>query len=395
MSKKTKRYLMLLVAVGLITVAAGGSGTFATFNAQVSNNNNVFTSGTLFLHNTVNGTTCGSESASNNVNLGTPYTADNGCTTLFSTTLPTAGALLNAALTSGTSYSSFTVTAIHGSAIQAGDEIVLTNGANSQRWYATAAVATGQTTIPVAAQNAAFTFPITSTTVTDDARFVPVQISNAGSLDASGISVTLGTGGCNNSAAVTTSNTLSGLHNVGVTNLTLGTPLANGVPSGTVITLTSPSETVTTTQAANPGASSLTVGATAQSHPAASSVSWSVGFTGGATNLCTALPITIVETLSGFRHDTGVAAVGCAYPAANVVANYGCNFGATYISSLTTTPSLTALTLGSGTNTNTLAQLDASKSRYFVIGIQSPGSLANGSQNRQAKFDLVWNIDQA
>jgi hypothetical protein len=167
------------------------------------------------------------------------------------------------------------------------------------------------------------------------------------------------------------------------------------VPSGTAITLT-PTDTVTTTAAANPGASSLTVTpATAQSHAAGSSVSWSVGFTGGATNLCTALPITIVETLPGFRHDTGVAAVGCAYPAANVVANYGCNFGATYISSLTTTPSLTALTLGSGTNTNTLAQLDASKSRYFVIGIQSPGSLANGSQNRQAKFDLVWNIDQA
>jgi len=63
MSKKTKRYLMLLVAVGLIAVAAGGSGTFATFNAEVTNSGNTFASGTLFLHDFANGsaTACKSE----------------------------------------------------------------------------------------------------------------------------------------------------------------------------------------------------------------------------------------------------------------------------------------------------------------------------------------------
>lgn len=63
MSKKTKRYLMLLAAVGLIAVAAGGSGTFATFNAEVTNSGNTFASGTLFLHDTPNGsaTVCKSE----------------------------------------------------------------------------------------------------------------------------------------------------------------------------------------------------------------------------------------------------------------------------------------------------------------------------------------------
>jgi predicted ribosomally synthesized peptide with SipW-like signal peptide len=66
MSKKTKRYLMLLVAVGLIAVAAGGSGTFASFNAQVTNANNVFATGTLFLHDTKqNGNICRSEDSSN------------------------------------------------------------------------------------------------------------------------------------------------------------------------------------------------------------------------------------------------------------------------------------------------------------------------------------------
>jgi predicted ribosomally synthesized peptide with SipW-like signal peptide len=69
MSKKTKRYLMLLVAVGLIAVAAGGSGTFASFNAQVTNANNVFATGTLFLHDTKqNGNICRSEDNGGNVN---------------------------------------------------------------------------------------------------------------------------------------------------------------------------------------------------------------------------------------------------------------------------------------------------------------------------------------
>jgi predicted ribosomally synthesized peptide with SipW-like signal peptide len=62
MSKKTKRYLMLLAAVGLIAVAAGGTGTFASFNAEVTNTGNTFASGTLFLHDTPNGgTVCKSE----------------------------------------------------------------------------------------------------------------------------------------------------------------------------------------------------------------------------------------------------------------------------------------------------------------------------------------------
>lgn len=51
MSKRVKQYLMLLAALGVVAVAlGGGSGTFASFNAQVSNQNNVFATGTLFLH---------------------------------------------------------------------------------------------------------------------------------------------------------------------------------------------------------------------------------------------------------------------------------------------------------------------------------------------------------
>jgi hypothetical protein len=97
MSKKTKRYLMLLVAVGLIAVAAGGSGTFASFSAETANNGNYFATGTLFLHDTPQGgTTCTSESAPNNSNIGTGDT----CQTIFSTVLtsPTATTYYGVAL---------------------------------------------------------------------------------------------------------------------------------------------------------------------------------------------------------------------------------------------------------------------------------------------------------
>lgn len=81
MSKRVKQYLMLLAALGVIAVAlGGGSGTFASFNAVVSNNDNVFATGTLFLHDTTNGTTCTSESVNTNANLGT---GGDSCSTIF------------------------------------------------------------------------------------------------------------------------------------------------------------------------------------------------------------------------------------------------------------------------------------------------------------------------
>lgn len=76
--KRIKQYLMLLTVVGLVAIAAGGgSGTFATFNAEVTNANNVFAAGTLFLHDNGGVTTCTSESASDNLST-------NNCDVLFS-----------------------------------------------------------------------------------------------------------------------------------------------------------------------------------------------------------------------------------------------------------------------------------------------------------------------
>jgi predicted ribosomally synthesized peptide with SipW-like signal peptide len=80
--KRVKQYLMLLTVIGLVAVAAGGSGTFASFSAEVTNTGNTFASGTLFLHNTDGVTTCTSESNSLNVNPGTGTGGDT-CAVLF------------------------------------------------------------------------------------------------------------------------------------------------------------------------------------------------------------------------------------------------------------------------------------------------------------------------
>lgn len=80
--KRTKQYLMLLMAIGVVAVAASGSGTFASFSAQVTNPGNTFASGTLYLHNSDGTTSCTSESNSLNVNPGTG-TGGNACAVLF------------------------------------------------------------------------------------------------------------------------------------------------------------------------------------------------------------------------------------------------------------------------------------------------------------------------
>jgi predicted ribosomally synthesized peptide with SipW-like signal peptide len=78
--KRLKQYLLLLMAIGVIAIAMTG-GTFATFSASTTNPGNTFVTGTLFMHNSVNGgTACTSES----VTTGPNYNSNTGCTVLFS-----------------------------------------------------------------------------------------------------------------------------------------------------------------------------------------------------------------------------------------------------------------------------------------------------------------------
>ena len=76
-TKRVKQYLMLLTVIGVASIAANGSGTFASFTAETVNPGNTFSTGTLFLHNTVGaGTICSSDTQASNINT--------GCSTLFS-----------------------------------------------------------------------------------------------------------------------------------------------------------------------------------------------------------------------------------------------------------------------------------------------------------------------
>lgn len=92
---KTKRYLVLLAAVGLVAAALGGTGTFASFNAEVTNSGNTFATGTLLLHDFGTTQTCTSEFDSGNLNTVTPT----GCDTLFTVPSVAPGAIATANLT--------------------------------------------------------------------------------------------------------------------------------------------------------------------------------------------------------------------------------------------------------------------------------------------------------
>ncbi|MHB1989073.1 MAG: SipW-dependent-type signal peptide-containing protein [Acidimicrobiales bacterium] len=65
--KKNRPWLYLLLAAGLLALGAGG-GTFATFNAVTTNPGNTFATGSLYLSDGANATTCFSYNGTNNQN---------------------------------------------------------------------------------------------------------------------------------------------------------------------------------------------------------------------------------------------------------------------------------------------------------------------------------------
>jgi predicted ribosomally synthesized peptide with SipW-like signal peptide len=93
MSKKRfKQYLMLLTVIGLVAIAAGGSGTFASFTAETTNASNSFATGTIVLSNTVNG---GSACLSTNGGA-TDTNINAGCAAAFNATLQKPGSAYTA-----------------------------------------------------------------------------------------------------------------------------------------------------------------------------------------------------------------------------------------------------------------------------------------------------------
>lgn len=77
-NSKMKTYLKGLTVIGLIALVGGGAGTFASFNAETTNKENTFQTGTLLLSDSVkSGTACFSNEGTGN--------AFGGCTAIIKT----------------------------------------------------------------------------------------------------------------------------------------------------------------------------------------------------------------------------------------------------------------------------------------------------------------------
>lgn len=306
MSKKTKRYLMLLVAVGLLAVAAGGSGTFASFSAETANNGNYFATGTLFLHTTKQGgNVCKSEVDSGNANI-----TANGCDFLFHVNQ----------------------------------------------------LSTNQTT------------------------FVNLQLANAGSIDATALKFGLGSACVDSTATITT--TSGSVSSGAQTTITGLAALPQSLLAGTQIRIKqgANSDVLTLAATANSGATSIDVtgSTTTNSYTSGALIQLVTNF--GAANLCSNLQFYVQEMDPGWSTNTK-----CIYPTGGT---QNCAFGATNISSVGVSPALDNLTSDLWTGGTSATALDAGDTRYFKIGVKSPGSFSNAQQNAQAAFDVTWHIEQ-
>jgi hypothetical protein len=176
----TKRILMLMVAVGLVAYAGGGS-TFSTFSAETANTGSTAASGTLTMSDEVNtGTACLSANATSNDNYqgGTPGVTTGACDIPLTLTnqapgifggnakitiantgsldasqlllyAPYTNATLATQVSSGSTISSITTTPLEGS-IVTGDTIELDYGGQSVQMVAGASVSPTKTAITIA-----------------------------------------------------------------------------------------------------------------------------------------------------------------------------------------------------------------------------------------------------
>jgi predicted ribosomally synthesized peptide with SipW-like signal peptide len=317
--KNLKRYLMLLAVVGLVAIASGGgTGTFASFSAEVANTGNYFATGTLFLHDNGGTTTCTSESdLTGNANITSPT----GCDVLFHVN-PLAPNSLSSA---------------------------------------------------------------------------PLQLTNAGSVNATDLKFSLGSTGCTEAPPTIATLRTAITSGAGVSSLDLSN-LSQTLVDHTKIILTdvggSQTFTVTTTTA---GGGSVTVPVSVPggnaTHNYSTAATVTIATTFGSPALCSALQFYIVETTSSYN-TADTFALKCVYGTAS---------GTTCTPSPGTTLSspgisyspLSLFSDGSG-NTVTHTGIDAGKSRYFVLGVQAPSvaNFVNTYQNDQVSFDLKWKIDE-
>jgi hypothetical protein len=387
--KRVKQYLTLLMAIGVIAVVAGGgSGTFASFNAEVTNTGNTFATGSLVLNDNGGTTTCTSAGNSNNTN----NASTNGCDTLFTLSkLDDPATTLSA--NANASDTTLTVNAITGANIDKGDTLTITQGVTTETVTASAPADIGATSISVSALANSYT---TGATVTDDSAtyYAKLTLSNAGTIDATDIKFEQ-TAACSTTAQEGTTTLSSGL-TAGTAYTTLSVnALSGSFSTGDPVVVTDGSTHtqtfVASADAAN-GATSISVVSQKANFSYASSSAVS-GPSFGSGDLCGALKLSIIETDSSFDHSSP-AAEGCAY--GTTLATYGCNLGSGTTFTSVPNNSLTALTLDSGGGTNNSGtNLAAGGSRYFLVAVKKPSaSFDNTYQNRAITFGLTWHIDQ-
>jgi predicted ribosomally synthesized peptide with SipW-like signal peptide len=374
-SKRVKQYLMLLTAIGLIAIASGGgSGTFASFTAEVHNPGNTFATGSLYLHDSVtNLAECKSEEAPANSNTTeTPNTTGHNCDTLLtvpnSTFAPNgyvdiAGANTTGALT-GAGHTTIDVLDWNGGTtglqfgIPNGAEVEFTDGVNQVICTLNGAAVQGDTTITVQPCDFGGHSYGTGTIVSSEGPFIAhLTLRNAGTIDGKDLSFALDsiahTGGCDQ--------TVAGL--------------------------------------------------------------------GGSTTLCQDTDFTITEVGPDFAatvdQSTGdiSSATGCAYG----TGVGGCTANSQALSDISTqdptsfSGSWTPLTLSSGGGTNNTRQpigvdsitnhatgsgpgdpnadpgtndTNPGGARYFLVEIW-PGDLSNSDMGASATFDIIWHMTQA
>lgn len=400
--KRVKQYLMLLMAIGVIAIAAGGgSGTFASFSAEVTNSSNTFATGTLVLNDNGGTTTC--TSAVDNTNQNSSGT---NCDTLFTVSkFAFATAAIGASTTissSSGSSASMPITGLSGT-IYKGDVLTLDNGTTTDTVTVVSPSYTnssGTLTVDASGLTSGHSYT-TGDTVTDNnpTSLAKLTLTDQGTLNASGISF--------KSSAACTDN-----YGGGNTTLNMGT-VTKGASSGTTLTVASSTgftagDPLVVSDGTNyqtfkvssvPSSTTIDVTA-AQNWNAAYTTSATVTgvrFNGGtAPSLCSSLKLSITETDSSQSTDFSTAQT-CAYGGTtSPVATNACDLsGGTALSSLPTT--LTSLSLTSGYGGNTGTELDAGQSRYFLLAIHYTGTtFGNTYQNwKSSSFDLTWHISQA
>ena len=400
----SKTYLKVLIVVGLLAVIGGGAGTFASFNAETTNNGNYFATGTLVLNDNGGTNTCTSVNGLSNQN----NSASNGCDTFFTLKKFTfASTTLNqVSLGSGDgSNATITVSAIQGAAIYVGDTLTISQGANTETLPVKSYAAVGATSVTVDAHSLTNSYT-TGATIADnnDTYLANLTLTNAGTLDASDIKFKASSPPCTSQ------------YTEGQTTLNMpGSPMTLGASSGSTLMFASiaagafkAGDTVVVSEAghsntfiaASPSGATSVVVTAAQNWNYAYDTSAVVSgpeFNGAtAQTLCGDLTFSIVETTAAFNPDlTGAA--GCAYGSTTApVATDACDFGAS--SALSSVPSsLTALRLASGQGGNSGTNLSAGDSRYFLLTVHYTGPIFDNTyQNTEATaFNLTWHIDQA